>query len=98
VDEGQVKNHIEVKDEDHSAFLKDMEEDFRWLNTVACEQGRIEVDEKDFHWIKMVVREDGRWEVDEEEEDRMIEWLNEVKEGLRLMVDWPSPKGKTITL
>jgi hypothetical protein len=94
----KLKNHIEVKDEDHSAFLKDMEEDFRWLNTVAREQGWMEVDEKDFGWIKMVVREDGRWEVDEEEEDRMVEWLNEVKEGLRITVDWPSPKGKTITL
>jgi hypothetical protein len=61
----RLKNHIEVKDEDHSTFLKDMEEDFLWLNKVAREQGRMEVDENDFRWIKMVVREDGRWEVDE---------------------------------
>jgi hypothetical protein len=94
----RLKNHIEVKDKDHSTFLKDMEEDFHWLNEVAREEGRMEVDEKDFHWIKMVVREDGRWEVDEEEDDRKVEWLNEVKEGLSLTVDWPSPKGKTITL
>jgi hypothetical protein len=94
----RLKNHIEVKDEDHSTFLKDMKEDFHWLNKVAREQGRMEVDEKDIRWIKMVVREDGRWEVDEEEDDRKVEWLNEVKEGLRLTVDWPSPKGKTITL
>jgi hypothetical protein len=75
-----------------------MEDDFRWLNTVAREQGWMEVDEKDFRWIRMVVREDGQWEVDEEEEDCKVELLNEVKEGLRLTVDWPSPKGKTITL
>ncbi|KAE7996285.1 hypothetical protein FH972_001019 [Carpinus fangiana] len=70
----RLKNHIEVKDEDHTTFFKDMEEDFHWLN------------------------KDGRWEVDEEEDDRKVEWLNEVKEGLRLTVDWPSPEGKTITL
>jgi hypothetical protein len=33
----RLKNHIEVKDEDHSTFLKDMEEDFLWLNKVARE-------------------------------------------------------------
>jgi hypothetical protein len=67
-------------------------------NKVAREQGRMEVDENNFRWIKMVVREDGRWEVDEEEDNRKVEWLNEVKDGLRLTVDWPSPQGKTITL
>jgi hypothetical protein len=43
----RLKNHIEVKDEDHTTFLKDMEEDFHWLNKVAREQGRMEVDETD---------------------------------------------------
>jgi hypothetical protein len=94
----RLKNHIEVKDKDHSVFLKDMEDDFHWLNEVAREEGRMEVDENNFRWIKMVGREDGQWEVDEEEDDRKVEWLNEVKEGLRLTVDWPSPKGKTIML
>jgi hypothetical protein len=83
----RLKNHIEVKDEDHTTFLKDMEEDFHWLNKVAHEQGRMEVDETDIRWIKMVVREDEWWEVDEEEDDRKVEWLNEVKEGLTFTVD-----------
>jgi hypothetical protein len=33
----RLKINEEVKDEDHSAFLKGMEEDFRWINLVARE-------------------------------------------------------------
>ncbi|KAE8009480.1 hypothetical protein FH972_005917 [Carpinus fangiana] len=65
----QLKINEEVKDEDHSAFLKVMEDDFRWINLVAREQGRLEVDEEDIHAISMVACEEGRWEVDEEEDD-----------------------------
>ena len=79
-------------------FLKGMEEDFRWINLVAREQGRLEVDEEDIRWISMVVCEEGRWEVDEEEDDRKVAWLNEMKEELRLMVVWPGLKGKIVSL
>jgi hypothetical protein len=90
-----LKINEEVKDKNHSAFLKDMEEDFRWVNLVALEQGRLEVDE-DICWISMVACEEGRWEVDEEEDDRKVAWLNKMKEELRLTVEWPGPKGKII--
>jgi hypothetical protein len=46
-----------------------MEEDFRWINLVAREQGRLEVDEEDIRSIRMVACDEGRWEVDEEEDD-----------------------------
>ena len=46
----------------------------------------------------MVAFEEGRLEVDEEEDDRKVAWLNEVKEELRLTIEWPWPKGKIITL
>ena len=71
---------MEVKDEDHSTFLKEMEEEFRWINLVAHEQGRLLVDEEDIRWICMVACEDGRWEVNEEEDDRKVAWLKEKKE------------------
>ncbi|KAE7995675.1 hypothetical protein FH972_000446 [Carpinus fangiana] len=82
----RLKINEEVKDKDHSAFLKGMEEDFRWINLVACEQGRLEVDKEDIRSISVVACEEGRWEVDEEEDDRKVAWLNEMKEELRLTV------------
>jgi hypothetical protein len=94
----RLKIHEEVKDEDHSTFLKEMEE-FRWINLVAREQGRLLVDEEDSRWIGMVACEDRRWEADKELDDRMVAWLNEMKEELDdLMVEWPGPKGKIISL
>jgi hypothetical protein len=92
----QLKIHEEVKDEDHLTFLKEME--FHWINLVAHEQGRLLVDEEDIHWICMVACKDGQWEVDKEVDDRKVAWLNEMKEELRLMVEWPGPKGKIISL
>jgi hypothetical protein len=92
-----LKIHEEVKDEDHSTFLKEMEE-FCWINLVARKQGRLLVDEEDIRWICMVACEDGRWEVDKEVDDRKVAWLNEIKEELRLMVKWLGPKGKIISL
>jgi hypothetical protein len=94
----RLKIHEEVKDEDHSTFLKEMEEEFHWINLVAREQGRLLVDEEDIRWICVVACEDRRWEVDKELDDRKIAWLNEMKEELRLTVEWPGPKGKIISL
>jgi hypothetical protein len=71
----RLKINEEVKDEDHSAFLKVMEEDFCWINLVAREQGRLEVYEEDICAISVVACEEGRWEVDEEEDDRKVAWL-----------------------
>ena len=65
----RLKINEEVKDEDHLAFLKSMEEDFHWINLVVRKQGRLEVDEEDICSISMVACEEGRWEVDEEEDD-----------------------------
>ena len=65
----RFKINEEVKDEYHSAFLKGMEEDFGWINLVACEQGRLEADEEDIRLISMVACEEGRWEVDEVKDD-----------------------------
>ena len=92
-----LKIHEDVKDEDHSTFLKEMEE-FRWINLVAREKGRLLVDEEDIRWICTVACEDGRWEVDQEVDDQKVAWLNEMKEELRLMVEWPGPMGKIISL
>jgi hypothetical protein len=92
------KINEEVKDEDHSAFLKGMEEDFCWINLVAREQGRLEFDEEDIRSISMVACEEGRWEVNEEEYDRKVAWLIEMKEELRLMVAWLGSRGKFVTL
>jgi hypothetical protein len=94
----RLKIHEEVKDEDHSVILKDMEEEFRLINLVAREQGRLLVDEEDIRWICMVACEEGRWEVDEEEDDQKVAWLSENKEELRLSFKWPRPKGKIISL
>ncbi|KAE8038716.1 hypothetical protein FH972_011195 [Carpinus fangiana] len=77
---------------------KEMEEEFRWINLVAREQGRLLVYEEDIRWIDMVACEDERWEVDKELDDRKVAWLNEMKEELRLTVEWPGPKGKIISL
>jgi hypothetical protein len=45
-----------------------MKEDFRWINLVAREQGRLEVDEEDIRLICMVACGEGQWEVDEEDD------------------------------
>jgi hypothetical protein len=94
-----LKSNEEVKDKDHSALLKELEEDFCWINLVAREQGRLEVDEKDIRAISVVACEGGHWEVDEEEDDRKVAWLIEIekKEELRMMVKWPG-SGKMISL
>jgi hypothetical protein len=94
----RLKIHEEVKDEDHSVFLKDMEEEFRLINLVAREEGRLLVDEEDIRWICMVACEEGRWEVDEEEDDRKVAWMIENKEKISLSTDWPGPGGKNIFL
>jgi hypothetical protein len=94
----RLKSHEEVKDEDHLVFLKDMEEDFRLINLVAREEGRLMVDEEDIRWICMVACEEGRWEVDEEEDDRKVAWMKETKEKIRLSTEWPGPGGKIIIL
>jgi hypothetical protein len=87
----RLKSHEEVKDEDHSMFLKDMEEDFRVINLVAREEGRLMVDKEDIRWICMVACEEGRWEVDEEEDDQKVAWMKENKEKIRLSTEWPGP-------
>ena len=56
----RLKINEEVKDKDHSVLLKDMEEDFRWINLVAREQGCLEVDEEDIRSLSMVACEGGR--------------------------------------
>jgi hypothetical protein len=94
----RLKINEEAKDEDHLVFLKGMEEDFHWINSVAREQGWLEVDEEDIHWISMVACEEGRWEVNEEEGDRNVAWLIEMKEELRLTVVWPRLKSKIVFL
>jgi hypothetical protein len=94
----RLKSHEEVKDEDHSVFLKDMEEDFRVINLVAREEGRLMVDEEDIRWICMVAGEEGRWEVDEEKDDQKVAWMKENKEKIRLSTEWPGPGGKIIIL
>jgi hypothetical protein len=93
----RLKIHEEVKDEDHSLFLKDMGE-FRLINLVAHEQGRLLVEQEGIRWICMVACEEGRLEVDEEEDDQKVAWLNEKKEELRLLFEWLGPKGKIISL
>jgi hypothetical protein len=89
----RLKSIEEAKDEDHLPLLKELEEDFRWITLVACEQGRLVVDEKDIRAISVVACEGGRWEVDEEEDDRKVAWLIGLKEELRMMVKWPGSKG-----
>jgi hypothetical protein len=96
--EDRLKINEEVKGEDHSAFLKIMEEDFHWINLVAREQGCLEVNEEDIRLLSMVACEGGRWEVDEEEDARKVAWLIERKEELSLTVAWPRSKGKMISL
>jgi hypothetical protein len=95
--EDRLKINEEVKGEDHLAFLKIMEENFRWINLVAHEQGCLEVDE-DIRLLSMVACKGGRWEVDEEEDARKVAWLIERKEELSLTVAWPGSKGKMVSL
>jgi hypothetical protein len=78
--EDRLKINEEVEDEDHSAFLKAMEEDFRWINLVAREQGHLVVDE-DIRTLSMVACEGG-WKVDEEEDARKVAWLSKMKDKL----------------
>jgi hypothetical protein len=94
----RLKSHEEVKDEDHSVFLKDMEEDFRVINLVAREEGRLMVDEEDIRWLCMVAGKEGRWEVDEEKDDQKVAWMKENKEKISLSTEWPGPGGKIIIL
>jgi hypothetical protein len=96
--EDRLKVNEEFKGKDHSAFLKIMEEDFRWINLVAREQGCLEVDEEDIRSLSMVTCEVRRWEVDEEEDARKVAWLIEMKEKLSLLVAWPGSKGKMVSL
>jgi hypothetical protein len=55
----RLKINEEVKDEDHLVFLKGMEEDFRWINLVAREQGWLEVNDEDIRLISLVACEEG---------------------------------------
>jgi hypothetical protein len=82
-----IKINEEVKDKDHSAFLKAMEEDFRWINLVAREQGRLVVDKEDIRSLSIVACEGG-WKVDEEEDARKVAWLTEMKDKLSLSIAW----------
>jgi hypothetical protein len=86
--EDRLKINEEVKDEDHSVFLKAMEEDFRWINLVAREQGRLVVDEEDIRSLSIVACEGG-WKVDEEVDARKVAWLTEMKDKLSLSIVWP---------
>jgi hypothetical protein len=91
--EDRLKINEDVKDKDHSAFLKAMEEDFRWINLVAREQGRLVVDEEDIRSLSIVACEGG-WKVDEEEDARKVAWLTEMKDKLSLSIEWSGSKGK----
>jgi hypothetical protein len=86
--EDRLKINEELKDEDHSVFLKAMVEDFRWINLVAREQGRLVVDEEDIRSLSIVACEGG-WKVDEEEDARKVAWLIKMKDKLSLSIAWP---------
>jgi hypothetical protein len=86
--EDRLKINEELKDEDHSVFLKAMVEDFRWINLVAREKGRLVVDEEDIRSLSIVACEGG-WKVDEEEDARKVAWLIEMKDKLSLSIAWP---------
>jgi hypothetical protein len=90
--EDRLKINEDVKDKDHSAFLKAMEEDFRWINLVAREQGRLVVDEEDIRSLSIVACEGG-WKVDEEEDARKVAWLTEMKDKLSLSITWSGSMG-----
>jgi hypothetical protein len=65
-----------------------MVEDFRWINLVAREQGRLVVDEEDIRSLSIVACEGG-WKVDEEEDARKVAWLIKMKDKLSLSIAWP---------
>jgi hypothetical protein len=90
--EDRLKINEDVKDKDHSAFLKAMEEDFRWINLVAREQGHLVVDEEDIRSLSIVACEGG-WKVDEEEDARKVAWLTEMKDKLSLSIAWSGSMG-----
>jgi hypothetical protein len=75
-----------------------MEDDFRWINLVAREQGCLEVDEEDIRSLSIVACEGGWWEIDEEEDARKVAWMIEMKEKLNLTVAWPGSNGKMVSL
>jgi hypothetical protein len=72
---------------------KVMEEDFRWINLVAREQGHLVVNEEDIRSLSIVACEGG-WKVDEEEDARKVAWLTEMKDKLSLSIAWSGSMGK----